>query len=302
MKLGIDVGGTKTKVAVLDRSGQLVATQSYATIIKEKPFLDFLTGLIQDHMRKWPEIRQAGIGIPGTVDAAAGLVIGCPALQVENLYLCRELRQRVRIPVCVENDVNAWAVAEGEIGACRKDKDYVLVTVGTGIGAGIVINREVYRGAHYEAGEIGYMVSEENLQLPTPSKQDFGAFEKKASAIAVSRLYQEMTGQAADTQEVFRRAKTGEKVAQQIVGHQLDALAIGLANIICILEPAKIVIGGGLANEGEYLLQNLRTRVEKLIPSRTVIALSEGGNWGGAIGAALLAGKKLSSLAADTAD
>ena len=118
MKLGIDVGGTKTKVAVLDDKNHLMETKAYSTVIEEQPFLKFLTDLIREKIAQWPEISQIGIGIPGTVDTDAGMVVWCPALQVENFELCRVLQKRIPLPVYADNDVNAWALAEGVVGSC----------------------------------------------------------------------------------------------------------------------------------------------------------------------------------------
>ena len=288
MKLGIDVGGTKTKVAVLDDKNHLMETKAYSTVIEEQPFLKFLTDLIREKIAQWPEISQIGIGIPG---------------KVENFELCRVLQKRIPLPVYADNDVNAWALAEGVVGSCQMETDYVLVTVGTGIGAGIVLNGSLYRGSHFGAGEIGYMVEERDLASPCPSRREFGAFERRASAIAVSNRYREKTGRSMDTREIFRLAQQREDpIAAEIVGGQIDALAVGLSNIICLLQPSKIVIGGGLANEGEYLLDQLQKRIRRLIPGETPVVLSDGGKWGGAIGAALLASAHTGSVTAAYAE
>lgn len=113
------------------------------------------------------------------MDTDAGMVVWCPALQVENFELCRVLQKRIPLPVYADNDVNAWALAEGVVGSCQMETDYVLVTVGTGIGAGIVLNGSLYRGSHFGAGEIGYMVEERDLASPCPSRREFGAFERR---------------------------------------------------------------------------------------------------------------------------
>lgn len=167
----------------MDDQNHLVEAKSYSTVTEEQPFLKFLTDLIWEKLRQWPLISQIGIGIPGTVDTEAGVVVWCPALKVENFALCRVLQQSISLPVCADNDVNAWALAEGVIGSCQDETDYVLVTVGTGIGAGIVLNGSLYRGSHFGAGEIGYMVEERDLSTPCPSRREFGAFERRASRL-----------------------------------------------------------------------------------------------------------------------
>lgn len=288
MKLGIDVGGTLTKVAVIDGHLSIQYSRSSPTVAGREAFPLFISSLIREAMASFPAIQSVGIGIPGKIDTVHGNIVCCPALQIENMNLCTILRQACDLPVFIDNDVNVWALAEQAVGCCRDAESYVLITIGTGIGAGIVIGGQIYRGHNFEAGEIGYMVSEEDYDHPCPSKTDFGPFERRASAIAVSNRYNQATGDRVDTREVFRRAlQDGEPLALRLVGEQMKALAVGISNIICILQPQKVVIGGGLAGEGEYLTENLNRYVRRLIPTEVPVVLSQAGKWGGAIGAAL---------------
>ena len=134
------------------------------------------------------------------------------------------------------------------------------------------------------------MVSEEDFDSPCPSKSDFGAFERKASAIAISCRYHKLTGEQIDTREIFIRAlQHGDQIALDLIQKQMRALAAGISNIICLLQPQKVVIGGGLAGEGEYLIQHLNQYVHRLIPTEVPVVLSGAGKWGGAVGAALSA-------------
>lgn len=292
MKLGIDVGGTKTKVAVINDTYEIIAANSYPTVTGREPFLEFMAALIKDYRNTFREISCAGIGIPGKVNTGKnhGYLVYSPALQIENMDLCRILSTACGLPIFAENDVNAWALAEKAVGSCKEDDSYVLVAIGTGIGAGIVIGGRVYHGYNYEAGEVGYMVSEEDFESPCPSKSDFGAFERKASAIAISCRYHKLTGEQIDTREIFMRAlQNDDPIAMDLIQKQMRALAVGISNIICLLQPQKIVIGGGLAGEGEYLIRHLNQYVRRLIPTEVPVVLSGAGKWGGAVGAALSA-------------
>lgn len=321
MKLGIDVGGTMTKVAVIDGLCSIQYSRSSKTVCGREAFPRFITSLIQEARASFPAIQSVGIGIPGKIDTIRGNIVCCPALQIENMEFCASLRQACGLPVFIDNDVNVWALAEQAVGCCRDADSYVLITIGTGIGAGIVIGGQIYRGHNFEAGEIGYMVSEEDYGHPCPSKTDFGPFEKRASAIAVSNRYNQavrereedaqagintgnnagntisnsttsnVTGIPVDTREVFRRAlQDGDPLALRLIEDQMKALAVGISNIICILQPQKVVIGGGLAGEGEYLTENLNRYVRRLIPTEVPVVLSQAGKWGGAVGAALAGG------------
>lgn len=287
MKIGIDVGGTLTKTVVLDEKDQPVFTQSYPTVLEKEPFLQFLIHLIEDLQHRWPAVKTIGIGIPGTVNTQEGKIIWCPALQVHNLDFCSILQEKISLPVVADNDVNAWALAEGKIGSCRDVEDYVLITVGTGIGSGIVLGKKIYRGKNYEAGEIGYFLTAEDLKTVHQTKDQFGCFESRASASALSARYAARGGEKIDAQEIFRRARQEkDALAMELVEQQLDLLSQGICNMICILQPSKVVLGGGLTGEGVYLSDELNRRVHRMIPSETPVVLSSVGKWGGAIGAA----------------
>lgn len=292
MKLGIDVGGTKTKVAVINDTYEIIAANSYPTVTSPEAFVEFMAALIKDYRCSFPEIACVGIGIPGKVNTGKnrGYLVYSPALQIQNMDLCQILSDICGLPIFAENDVNAWALAEKAVGSCKEVDNYVLIAIGTGIGSGIVIGGRVYHGFNYEAGEIGYMVSEEDFDSPCPSKSDFGAFERKASAIAISCRYYKLTGEQIDTREIFIRAlQHGDQIALDLIQKQMRALSVGISNIICLLQPQKIVIGGGLAGEGEYLIQHLNQYVRRLIPTEVPVVLSGAGKWGGAVGAALSA-------------
>ena len=291
MKLGIDVGGTQTKIAVITDSCEMLSVNSCPTVTEQGSFLEFICGIVEEYRENFPDIQDVGIGIPGKVDARRGTIVFSPALQIlESLDFCKEVHRRCGLPVFVENDVNAWALAEKTVGVCRMVDTYVLIAIGTGIGAGIVIDGRIYRGFNFEAGEIGYMVSEEDYDNVCPTKSDFGSFEKKASAIAISCQYNQRTGESATTKEVFERARKGhDKLADELIHKQFKTLAVGISNVICVLQPQKVVIGGGLAGEGDYLIRHLNQYVKMLIPTEIPVVLSGTGQWGGAIGAALAA-------------
>ena len=291
MKLGIDVGGTQTKIAVITDSCEMLAVNSCPTVVGSALFLDFICRIIEEYRKSFPDIGDVGVGIPGKADARRGTIVFSPALQIlESLDFCKEVHERCGLPVFVENDVNAWALAEKTVGVCRMVDTYVLIAIGTGIGAGIVIDGRIYRGFNFEAGEIGYMVSREDYDSQCPTKNDFGSFEKKASAIALSCQYNERTGQSLTTKEIFARARQGgDPLAYELIHNQFKTLAVGISNVICVLQPQKVVIGGGLAGEGDYLIRHLNKYVKMLIPTEVPVVLSGTGQWGGAMGAALAA-------------
>jgi glucokinase len=287
-RLGIDIGGTYIKYAILDESDRLIETREIKTQGLGKTFIKFLKIELAAILRKEPGIESIGIGIPGTVDPIEGTIIDSPALGLHNINFIKELKTVFSQSVHVENDVNAWTMAEKEMGAARKNQSFVMITIGTGIGAGICYKGEIIRGMDHQAGEVGYFPIGLGAYHAEVTNVEFGHFEQLASASGVSRRYHEKTNQSLSTRVIFEKAQAGDSQAMEIVNETLDYLALGISNIVCLLQPEKIVLGGGMMNAGPWMIEALTERVKKLIPMRFELVLSTVGKWGGAIGAAFI--------------
>lgn len=287
MYLGIDVGGTNTKLCVVDTELHILKGWELATE-KSLDIVEFLDNLIAESRMLFPCITHVGLGFPGTVDPETGSIHTAPAIFAGERNIKRELSARVGIEVSVENDVACWAIAEGECGCCRGVSDYVFITIGTGIGSCIVINGQIYKGSDLAAGEIGYMVFLEDLQGQARSFDEFGSFESKASAAAIERDYRASINSRATVAEIYERFKdSSDAAAQSFICQKMDYLAVGIANIVTILNPQTVVIAGGITKEWDFLNQQLSARLKRLVHNQVSLQHNQTGEYGGALGAVI---------------
>jgi glucokinase len=279
--VGIDVGGTKCHGVLIDADGALIAELRYPT-----PHSDDLIDLLESMFRELGGETTLGIGVPGLI-SHDGVIHASPNLVgARDVPVGPALRQRTGIAVHVENDATSAAFAEWRVGAAAGTQDALMVTLGTGIGGGIVMGGQLHRGAHGFAGEIGHMVVERNgVKCPCGLH---GCWERYASGSALRHLSGGMTGE-----EVFRNFYDGDDVAKAVVNEFAQWIAVGLASLTNICDPEVIVLGGGVVEsfrgdlslvEG-YLSQSLYSSAARPHPRLCAATLGERA---GAIGAALL--------------
>lgn len=251
------------------------------------------------------QVVAAGIAVPGLVDETTGTVRAAANLGWRDLTIGSITEERLGTTVTVSHDVRAGALAEGLLGAARGHHDYLLITLGTGIGAAVMIDGRPYIGAHGLGGELGHMAIEPRGPMCGCGRP--GCLEALASAGHVSARYGVMTGstEPVSAEGVAERAATGEDaVAGQIWSQAIDALAIGIANYAALLDPELVVIGGGMAAAGERLFEPLRHRLTAHVrfgePPSVVPAMlgEEAGRCGAAIAAWRAAGIDEAELAA----
>jgi len=285
MYIGFDVGGTNTKICISDMNLHIYETAVIPTDTSGD-IIDFLAGTIKKYRSKYPDIKYASLGLPGTVDPVMGTVHTAPSILVGERNIKKELSGKVGLPVSVENDVVCWAISEGVYGVCRDVRDYVFITIGTGIGSCIIIDNKIYRGADLAAGEIGYMVFLEDLKGGARGRDEFGPFESKVSASAIMNDYVALTQKEISVEEMFRQFKNPDNlVARQYISKKMDYLAVGLANIISLLHPHSLVVAGGITKEWDFLYGQLSDRLNRLISAKTRLEKSQTGDFGGAMGA-----------------
>jgi glucokinase len=243
------------------------------------------------------------IGAPGVIDYQSGVVEDARAVGWAPLALRSILEERYRRPVLIENDVNLAALGEARHGAGKGVQHLVGMYIGTNIGGGIILNGSIYRGAHGGAGEIGWMVPEPALlRLPHPAE---GCLEAYAGGLGIARLAQlalaadpaggralveaaDGDPQAIRAEHVFAAAPHNA-VAAAILERVFDYLGVAVANIICLLNPEMIVVGGGVARAGDAILPAVRTRIAGLCAHLPQLALSELGQDAVVLGALALA-------------
>jgi glucokinase len=303
--LGVDLGGTKCLGVALD-GGKVVAETRVATPKGTDALLSALSQVV-DALREPGPVEAVGVGAPGLVDRS-GLLQFAPNLRVgQGLPLRALLEERLGIPVAVENDATCAAWGERQQGAAQGFDEVVLVTLGTGIGGGIVTGGGVQRGANGFAGEVGHMMVDPHGP-PCPCGQR-GCWERFASGSGLGRLAREaaqagwadrvveLAGgdpEAVRGEHVTRAAVEGDKDAIAVMGRFAWWLGLGLANLANIFDPEAFVLGGGLVRAGEVLLVPTRFAFHDLLQGadrRPPIAVVPAalGDRAGAVGAAHLA-------------
>ena len=204
-----------------------------------------------------PPAVAVGIAVPGLVRESDGVVLEATNLGLHDVPFGELASRRLSVPVAVLHDVRAAALAEGVLGAARGHSDYLLLTLGTGVGAAVVIGGHPYTGVHGLGGELGHVAVDP--RGPRCLCGGSGCLEAIASAGAIERRY----GHGVDAEEVAARAAAGEAAAVQVWHEALDALALAIVNYATLLDPDLAVIGGGLAGAGARLFDPLRERVRE---------------------------------------
>jgi glucokinase len=282
--VGIDVGGTKCHGVLIDARGEVVREVRHPT-----PHADELIPLLASIFEELGQSSTLGIGVPGLI-SHDGVVHASPNLiGARNVPVGPGLRASLGIPVHVENDATVAAHAEWQVGAARGANNAVMVTLGTGIGGGIVMGGVLQRGSHGFAGEIGHMVVERGgIECPCGLR---GCWERYASGSALRVLSGGMTGE-----EVFAAYRSGDTHAAHVVDTFAQWIAVGLASLTNICDPEVIVIGGGVVESLADTIDLVVGHFEKSLyssdarPLPTVCA-AQLGERAGAIGAALLAAR-----------
>jgi len=303
--VGMDIGGTKVLV-VRVTDGRVVAEARTQTAT-DAPLTPEIFSAIRE---VWtPGVLGIGAGVAGLVDAAEGRFVWGPHVAGTGIPVRAELEDELGVPAIVDNDANMAAWGELQAGAGRGYRDLLLVTLGTGIGGAIVVGGEIYRGMGF-AGEWGHMLFDPG-GLPCDCGK-LGCWETVASGPALSRLTRNhvaqnphgtlavrLRGSVIDGKAVTRAADEGDESARSLVAQVGGAFGLGLCNLIAVLDPEIIVVGGGLGSVGESLLGPARRVATDALHGgsyRTLppIVTAELGSRANAVGAALLAAHELS--------
>jgi glucokinase len=292
--LGLDLGGTNIKVAVVeaDEHGELqvVDTHQGPTDAAGGParVLDRLAELGRRAIEQWVPIDHVGVGVPGVFDPATGVIQLFPNLPGawSGQPLGRPLGQALGFPVAMINDARAFTLAETRMGAGRGCSTVICVVLGTGVGGGVVVDGQLRLGPHGRAGEIGHQVVV--VDGPPCGCGGRGCVEAVANAGVLATL-----GGQPSVEAVFAAAAVGDARAEVAIRTVAGHLGHGIANMVAVLMPERVVIGGGIAAAGERLLEPIRERVRRqavFVPAGSYeIVPALLGPYAGAIGAALWA-------------
>jgi len=289
--LGIDIGGTNIKSVIVDNSGGSLAISSRD--IEATNTAEGVSGVLEQVLQicdrvaeTYPEVERIGIGVPGLYDEQTGELVMLPNVpgDWQGVPLRGIVTRASGRNVCIINDARAFTLAEHRIGAGRGSTNMLGVTLGTGVGGGLIIGGKLYLGYNGRAGEIGHQTIVPDG--PLCGCGNHGCLE----ALVRARTITAMSGYKT-VEETVNAARHGDSRAHEAIMHAARYLGIGLANIVTIFTPDAIVIGGGIAHSGDFLFkpmqQEIKKRVKTTDPAKVTIKAAELGIWAGAIGAAL---------------
>ena len=288
--IGVDVGGTKMNAALVHEDGRLEGPLTRKTKLgSQEEFLGELDGLIEQvHDGRAAAL---GLGLPSTIDQRAGRVIASVNIPCVDLDIRARMTERFGLPVVVDNDANAAAIAEWKVGAGRGVDNMVLLTLGTGIGGGLILDGKPFRGATGAGAELGHLV----LQYGGPKCAcgGTGHFETVASGQAADRAAKGLLGSASGGAELVVAAGSGDEPAVEALAEIGRRLGAGIASLINIFEPELVVVGGGFGQAGELLIGQAQEVIarEALLPGRDTVRIvpAELGPRAGLVGAGFVA-------------
>jgi len=311
--IGIDIGGTVIKGALFASNGSLVQKRSVETLADKgrDAVLKNLTALIHSLHSTDKRVSAVGIGVAGVLDQHKEVLLQSPNIKVlEQVPLQKMLGESLHLPVFLENDANAAALGEKWAGAGRELDNFLLITLGTGIGGGFILNNELWSGENGKAGELGHMVVATDGQLCSCGKR--GCLEAYSSATAIKRMAQDalragacsglqnLSGgdfSAIDAEMVHQAALQGDAVSRNVFKQMARYLAIGISNVNNLLDIHSFIIGGAVSNAfevfGPFLLDEVKRQVYRISRDTIRIFVSGLGNDAGVYGAAYLGLQRL---------
>lgn len=311
--IGVDLGGTNIAVGLVNEACKIFAKGSLPTL-KEREYPEIIKDmatlileLIEKEGMKTEDFESIGVGSPGVPDCKTGEIVYATNLRFKNVPLRQELKKYIDLPVYVNNDANIAAYAESINGAAKGAGIAVAVTIGTGIGSGLIVDGRIYSGFNNAAAELGHMVI--NFEGEKCGCGRKGCWEAYASATACIRQTKKAAQENPESlinglvdgdleritaKTAFDAAKQGDKTGLRVVERYIQYIGEGLANVVNIFQPEIILIGGGVCKEGEYLLAPLRKYIHEntFAPAYHIkiaeLRVAEMGNDAGIVGAAML--------------
>lgn len=285
--LAIDIGGTMIKYGLVSSDGKILSTDKIKT--EASKGLNNILNKIDNIFKRYKENNPVGIAVSGTgqINGMIGKVIGGNPI-IPNWIgtnLVKILEEKYNLPIVLENDVNCVALGEKWIGAGKDLSNFICLTIGTGIGGGIILNNQLFRGENFVAGEFGHILIKK------------GEFEQFASTTALIRLVKERTGKTLNGKEIFDLEKKEILEYQEVISEWIENLTDGLSSIIYCFNPANIILGGGVIEQGEPLINRIKNSLFKKIgpqfKEKLNITQAKLGNNAGMIGASYLLLEKI---------
>lgn len=308
--IGVDLGGTNIAVGLTNEKWEILHKDSVKTKADDpmaitKDMADLCKKVCKDANVSMDEVHSIGIGIPGSLNSKNGIVVYSNNLSFKNFPIVSELKKYLDKDIYISNDANVAALGEAVAGAAKECESAVVVTLGTGVGGGIILNSKIWEGHNSIGAEVGHIVIEVDGEQCSCGRK--GCWEAYSSATALIRDTKRAIEKNPDSlmakmekedgkvsgKTAFAAAKQGDKAAQAVVDKYIKYLAEGVANICNLIGPEVILLGGGISHEGDALLKPLKEKVNTLTYGNEMLKHSEIkraalGNDAGIIGAAAL--------------
>lgn len=306
--MGIDLGATKTNIGMIDHAGRIVRTIKASTQNIGEAAEDSINRIASLARKTADEagigsIESVGIGVPGTVDRVSGTIILAPNLGWRDVVVRNIFCRYFAVPIAIGQDTEAAALGEFLYGAGAGYTDIACITIGTGVGCGLIIGGKLYKGKYYTAGEFGHtIVEKDGLDCNCGKK---GCLEAYASGTAILRRFRTgiengspsflLSKKGIDrirTEDIFDEARSGDPLSMKVIREAVDYLSIGIANLINLLCPETVILSGGICNEEELfiapLIRKTYARIYSLLVGKVKITTALLRDYSPMVGAAML--------------
>jgi glucokinase len=288
--IGIDIGGTNLRAAIVSKEGEILEVFKAENEVSKGAIynLDKLVNHIKKSWNKY-QVEKIGVGVPGPVDIKAGIILSPVNLRGWGNFNIKEyLSEQLNLPVKVNNDANVAGLSESLVGSAKECESVFYITVSTGVGGALILDKKIINGAHSQAGEIYNMIINEDDYSHVGLNR--GGLEGQCSGVNIARIASEAYGKTVTTKEVFDLYERNDEKANNVIEKWIDNISIGISNIITVVDPEAIVIGGAVLIYNNYLLPKIVECVKTKVanPAMVDIRIAQIGDNAGLIGAAML--------------
>ncbi|AOT72612.1 ROK family protein [Geosporobacter ferrireducens] len=280
--VGVDIGGTKILILITDQSGRVLFKKRVESTGDLERICEIINAALKEASIAHHQIMGMTVGIPGHVDSLEGIVKNSVQLGWKDLNIKAYISRRFSFPVFIKNDVNCAALGEKWLGNGENSSHMVYISLGTGVGGAIIANGSLVEGSTYSAGEFGYITDSDDIKKGIDSDWDqYGNLERKISGFALDEKARQI---GLTARELFVEYNKGNSAAQEIIDSFIKNLSLVISNLVNILNPEYVIIGGGVSESMECILDPIKSYVKKLTMFPTKIRLSKLGGEGGAFG------------------
>ncbi|MUV37047.1 Glucokinase [Lentibacillus sp. JNUCC-1] len=290
--VGVDIGGSGVEIALSDLNGtiydqRVIDTQASLQVGLLHVIHDTVHLILKDARISAGEVLGMGIGVPGIVNVEEGIVIDAPSLDWINYPLKKEAETLFDWKVLIDNDVNVSVLGEQWLGRARNKSNVILLSIGTGIGCGILLNGNLYRGCKWGAGEVGYMITDKERAFNAYTKpfKGYGFLDSQLGGPALVEKMKFKLKQHPEhpfyghevitAKDIFTYAKKDDALALEVIDEFISDLSAAIINITSLLNPEIILLGGGISKSGDWFISKLKAKVKEYVPFEVNIEIAE---------------------------